>query len=64
MLLPCGGDTIQAFEGWQAKGRNSQAQVLEDSEARQLHLGLLPPAPPEKDPMYEHHVRGFRCGYS
>jgi len=33
--------------------------VLEDPEARQLHLGLLPPAPPEKDPMYEHHVRGL-----
>ena len=25
----------------------------------ELHLGLLPPAPPEKDPMYEHHVRGL-----
>jgi hypothetical protein len=34
-------------------------RVLEDPEARQLHLGLLPPALPEKDPMYEHHVRGL-----
>jgi hypothetical protein len=33
--------------------------VLEDPEARQLHSGLLPPSPPEKDPMYEHHVRGL-----
>jgi hypothetical protein len=33
--------------------------VLEYPEACQLHLGLLPPAPPEKDPMYEHHVRGL-----
>ena len=24
-----------------------------------LHLDLLPPAPPEKDPMYEHHIRGL-----
>ena len=30
-----------------------------DAEARQLHLGLLPPAPPEKDPIHEHHVRGL-----
>ncbi len=33
--------------------------MLEDSEVRQLHLGLLPPGPPEKDPMYEHHIRGL-----
>jgi len=34
-------------------------RVLEEPEARQLHLGLLPPAPPEKDPIHEHHVRGL-----
>jgi len=33
--------------------------VLEDPEARQLHLGLLPPSPPEKDPIHEHHVHGL-----
>jgi hypothetical protein len=34
-------------------------RVLDDPAVRQLHLGLLPPAPPEKDPMYEHHIRGL-----
>jgi hypothetical protein len=37
----------------------ASAPVLEDPEARQLHLGLLPPAPPEKDPIHEHHLRGL-----
>ena len=33
--------------------------ALEDPEARQLHLDLLPPAPPEKDPIHEHHLQGL-----
>jgi membrane glycosyltransferase len=32
--------------------------VLDDPQVRQLHLALLP-APPAKDPMYEHHLRGL-----
>jgi membrane glycosyltransferase len=40
-------------------GLDGLSRVLEDSEVRQLHLGLLPPGPPEKDPMYEHHIRGL-----
>jgi hypothetical protein len=42
-----------------SNGLDGLNQVLEDPEVRQLHLGLLSPAPPEKDPMYEHHVRGL-----
>jgi membrane glycosyltransferase len=42
-----------------ANGLDGLDRVLEDPEARQLHLGLLPPAPPEKDPIHEHHVRGL-----
>src|SRR6266850_529076 len=42
-----------------SNGLDGLNQVLEDPEVRQLHLRLLPPAPPEKDPMYEHHVRGL-----
>jgi len=40
-------------------GLDGLNRVLEDSEVRQLHLGLLPPAAVEKDPMYEHHIRGL-----
>jgi membrane glycosyltransferase len=40
-------------------GLDGLDRVLEDPEARQLHLGLLPPSPPEKDPIHEHHVRGL-----
>jgi membrane glycosyltransferase len=42
-----------------SNGLDGLNRVLEDSEVRQLHLGLLPPTPTEKDPMYEHHVRGL-----
>jgi membrane glycosyltransferase len=34
-------------------------RVLDDPEARRFHLKLLPPPTPEKNPMYEHHVRGL-----
>jgi hypothetical protein len=42
-----------------ANGLDGLNRVLEDPQARQLHLGLLPPAPLEKDPIHEHHVRGL-----
>ena len=42
-----------------ANGLDGLDRVLEDPEARQLHLGLLPPSPPEKDPIHEHHVHGL-----
>lgn len=35
------------------------ARVLDDADVRRLHLSLLPPAAPEKDAMYEHHLRGL-----
>ena len=42
-----------------ANGLDGLDRVLEDPEARQLHFGLWYPAPPEKDPIHEHHVRGL-----
>jgi membrane glycosyltransferase len=43
---------------WSA-GIDGLARVLDDADARRLHLSLLPPASEKKDPIYEHHVRGL-----
>jgi hypothetical protein len=46
--------------GFEARsGAGGLGEVVLSGEPRGVHLGLLPPAPPEKDPIHEHHVRGL-----
>jgi membrane glycosyltransferase len=40
-------------------GVDGLTRILDDTEVRRLHLALLPAAPPDKNPIYEHHVRGL-----
>jgi membrane glycosyltransferase len=42
-----------------SNGIDGLQEVLDNAQVRELHLSLLPSTPPAKDPMYEHHLRGF-----
>jgi hypothetical protein len=59
VLLKVHDELARAPQRQWSTGIDGLARVLDDAEIRHLHLAFLPAALPDKNPIYEHHVRGL-----